>query len=84
VDTLVEVVSEVLVDVWDQVASQTIHLPAPVAAWPPDHGSPPARVAIAEKFAGFDPGHAGLPLTAIVMNAREARRAEIAERVRQM
>lgn len=83
-ELLTESVAEILLDVWEQVGAGELRLPAPVSKWPPEHASPERRVAAAQAFTGFDPDFEAPPLTAIVMNPREARRAQIAEGLRRM
>lgn len=81
-ERMIEGVAKVLLDVWDDAGAGRMHLAAPGPAWPPHHGSPTWRVSAAEEFVGFEPTAEGPALTSIVMNPRDARRAEIAERLR--
>jgi hypothetical protein len=81
-EQMVESVTEVLLEVWDDVGSGRLQLQTPVADWAVDHGSPAWRVAAAGAFLGFEPDTQSPPLTAMVMNPREARRMQIAERLR--
>jgi hypothetical protein len=81
-ERMIEAVAEILLDVWDDAAARRVHLAAPAANWPASHGSPAWRVAAAETFVGFEPNTQAPPLTSIVMNPRDARRAQIAERLR--
>jgi hypothetical protein len=81
-EAMVEAMAELLLDVWGQTASGDVQLSAPSAEWPPHHGSPERRVAAASEFVGFEIVTAEVPLTAIVMNPRDAKRAQIAERLR--
>ncbi len=78
-----ESLAGVLLNVWDEVGAGGVELPAPVREWAIRAASPPWRIAAAESFLGFEPETRTAPLGSITMSPQDARRMQIAERLRQ-
>jgi hypothetical protein len=70
-----------LSETWAQTATGDLVLPSPTSEWAP--GAPTERARRAARLEGFDPAYEVPPLDAIVMNPRDAKRAAIAEGLRQ-
>lgn len=80
---LVEAFADVLLDVWRACADGTLVLSAPAEVWATEPTSPRWRVEAAAGFLGFAPDTPTVPLDSIVMHGSDARRVQIAERLRQ-
>ena len=80
---LAEGLAAVLLEVWDDAATGRVQLAAPVDRWTIGPTSPAWRAAAAEHFLGFQPDTAMVPLDSIAMSPQDARRMQIAERLRQ-
>jgi hypothetical protein len=79
VNALAEDVARELLSLWTST-----ELVAPVGPWLPQAPRPAWRIARAEQFAGFDPDYLTAPATSIVMNPRDAGRAIVAQRLRDL
>ena len=80
---LVEGLAAALLEVWDDAAAGRVQLAAPADRWATGPTSPAWRVAAAESFLGFEWDTTAVPLDSIVMSPQDARRVQIAERLRQ-
>ena len=68
---------------WTAIADGDYVLPVPTDAWLLDDPRPAWRVEAAGQFEGFSASTVP-PVTTIVMNPRDAKRAELAEVLRQL
>lgn len=81
---LAEAVSNELLRLWEQTAIGSVELLAPAEEWGRAAPRSAWRVEKAEQFAGFDSEYWTPPLAAIRMSPRDAARAELAERLRNL
>ena len=84
VNALAESAARELLKLWDLIADGNAELVVPTRAWLPQAPRPAWRIEKAEQFDGFDPDYWTPPMTGIVMNPRDAARAVVAERLRNL
>jgi hypothetical protein len=78
---LVEGVVGSLAETWEEAGNGQVELTSPAESWA--LGGVSQRAQAAGTFGGFNPRYEVPPLTSIVTNPREAKRAGIAEALRQ-
>jgi hypothetical protein len=81
---MAEAVAYELLRLWDRTAVNAGELPAPANEWARATPRPAWRVEKAEQFVGSEPEYWTPPLSVIRMSPRDAARAELAERLRNL